>query len=117
MSIVIKYPMDLGTMTKKLKMLTYKSKQEFVDDLYAIWANCLKYNADPSHYMRRHAMAMRKETDALVPLIPDIVIRDRAEVEAEERRLQNEGADAEADGAEESDDGMSSVRALESLTR
>ena len=31
---------------------------------------------------------MRKETEKLVPLIPDIVVRDRAEVEAEERRLQ-----------------------------
>lgn len=43
---------------------------------------------------------MRKETEKLVPLIPDIVIRDRAEVEAEERRLQL----ADLDGAEESDD-------------
>jgi hypothetical protein len=43
---------------------------------------------------------MRKETEKLVPLIPDIVIRDRAEVEAEERRLHL----AELDGAEESDD-------------
>jgi transcriptional activator SPT7 len=43
---------------------------------------------------------MRKETEKLVPLIPEIIIRDRAEVEAEERRLQL----AEMDGAEESDD-------------
>lgn len=93
-------------MTKKLRQLSYKSKQEFVDDLNVIWANCLKYNADPTHYMRKHALAMRRETDKLVPLIPDTVIRDRAEVEAEERRMQNGGLDAEADGAEESDDGV-----------
>ncbi|EED19933.1 transcriptional activator spt7 [Talaromyces stipitatus ATCC 10500] len=97
---VIKHPMDLGTMTKKLKTLQYKSKQEFVDDLNLIWANCLKYNASPEHFLRKHALFMRKETEKLVPLIPDIVIRDRAEVEAEERRLQL----AEMDGAEESDD-------------
>lgn len=87
-------------MTKKLKTLQYKSKQEFVDDLNLIWANCLKYNASPEHFLRKHALYMRKETEKLVPLIPDIVIRDRAEVEAEERRLQL----AEMDGAEESDD-------------
>ncbi|KAI9839062.1 MAG: Transcriptional activator spt7 [Thelocarpon superellum] len=101
---VIKQPMDLGTMTKKLKSLAYKSKQDFVDDLNLIWANCLKYNADPSHFLRKHALSMRKETDKLVPLIPDVVIRDRAEVEAEERRMQNGGLDGDADGGEESDD-------------
>lgn len=87
-------------MTKKLKTLQYKSKQDFVDDLNLIWANCLKYNVQAEHFLRKHALYMRKETEKLVPLIPDIVIRDRAEVEAEERRLQL----AEMDGAEESDD-------------
>ncbi|KZF24561.1 hypothetical protein L228DRAFT_209467 [Xylona heveae TC161] len=99
---VIKHPMDLGTMTKKLKGLQYKSKKEFVDDLNLIWSNCLKYNANPEHFLRKHALYMRKETEKLVPLIPDIVIRDRAEVEAEERRLQN--AEADLEGGEESDD-------------
>lgn len=87
-------------MTKKLKGLQYRSKQDFVDDLTLIWANCLKYNSDTAHPLRKHALYMRKETEKLVPLIPEIVIRDRAEVEAEERRLQL----AELDGAEESDE-------------
>ena len=91
--------MDLGSMTKKLKNVQYKSKQEFVDDLNLIWANCLKYNMNPDHYLRRHALFMRKETEKLVPLIPNIVIRDRAEVEAEERRLH-----ANLEGEEDSDD-------------
>ncbi|KAF7714589.1 Transcriptional activator spt7-like protein [Penicillium ucsense] len=99
--LIIRHPMDLGTMTKKLKAISYKSKQEFVDDINLIWANCLKYNTDPNHQLRRKALVMRKETDKLVPLIPDIVIRDRAEVEAEERRAQL--AELE-DGGEESDD-------------
>lgn len=71
-----------------------------MDDLYLIWTNCFKYNTNPEHFLRKHAAYMKKETEKLVPLIPDIVIRDRAEVEAEERRLQL----AELDGAEESDD-------------
>ncbi|KAL5334030.1 hypothetical protein BJX70DRAFT_402984 [Aspergillus crustosus] len=97
---VIKHPMDLGTMTKKLKALQYRSKQDFVDDLNLIWTNCFKYNTNPEHFLRKHAMYMKKETEKLVPLIPEIVIRDRAEVEAEERRLQL----AELDGGDESDD-------------
>ena len=89
-------------MTKKLKGVQFKSKQEFVDDLNLIWANCLKYNGNPEHFLRKHALFMRKETEKLIPLIPDIVIRDRAEVEAEERRLQ--AVDGDADGGEDSDD-------------
>ena len=100
--IVIKHPMDLSTMTKKLKGVQFKSKQEFVDDLNLIWVNCLEYNANPEHFLRRHALFMQKETEKLIPLIPDIVIRDRAEVEAEERRQQ--AVDGDADGGEDSDD-------------
>jgi transcriptional activator SPT7 len=99
---VIKQPMDIGTMMKKLKQLQYKSKKEFVDDLMLIWSNCLKYNADPSHFLRKKALHMKKETEKLVPLIPDITIRDRAEVEAEERRQRN--GDVDADGADDSED-------------
>ncbi|KAF2835813.1 transcriptional activator spt7 [Patellaria atrata CBS 101060] len=98
---IIKRPMDIGTMLKKLKGVQYKSKKEFVEDLSLIWDNCLRYNSDPAHLLRKKALYMRKETEKIVPLIPDIVIRDRAEVEAEERRLQN-GDDA--DGIEDSDD-------------
>jgi transcriptional activator SPT7 len=100
---IIKQPMDLGSMTKKLKNLLYKSKKDFVDDLYQIWKNCLKFNSSPDHIFRKHALYMQKETDKLVPLIPEIVIRDRAEIEAEERRQQIASGEIE-DGAEESDD-------------
>ena len=101
--VVIKSPMDLGTMTKKLKSLSYRSKKDFVDDLYQIWKNCLRFNSSPDHIFRKHALYMQKETDKLVPLIPDIVIRDRAEIEAEERRQQIANGELD-DGAEESDD-------------
>lgn len=93
--------MDLGQMTKKLKTFLYKSKADFVSDLDLIWSNCLKYNADPSHPLRRNANCMRREAEKLVPLIPDIVVRPRAEVEAEERRKQN---GIEDDAGDESDD-------------
>lgn len=97
----IKNPMDMGTMTKKLKSLTYKSKTEFVTDLNLIWDNCLKYNQEMNHPLRRMANGMRKEAEKLIPLIPDLAIRSRAEVEAEERRKQNGGED---DGGDDSDD-------------
>lgn len=88
-------------MTKKLKTLTYKSKSDFVTDLNLIWDNCLKYNQDMNHPLRKMANGMRKEAEKLIPLIPDLTIRSRAEVEAEERRKQNGGED---DGGDDSDD-------------
>ncbi len=99
--IVVKHPMDFGTMTKKLKNLTYKSKADFVADLDLIWSNCMLYNRDADNPFRRKASSLRKEADKLVPLIPDLTVRPRAEVEAEERRKQNGGDD---DGADDSDD-------------
>jgi transcriptional activator SPT7 len=101
MGVVIKHPMDLGSMTKKLKGLQYKSKADFVTDLNLIWDNCLRYNQDMGHPLRRMANGMRKEAEKLIPLIPDLTIRPRAEVEAEERRKQNGGDD---DAADDSDD-------------
>lgn len=88
-------------MTKKLKSLTYKSKTDFVTDLNLVWDNCLKYNQDMNHPLRRMANGMRKEAEKLIPLIPDLAIRSRAEVEAEERRKQNGGDD---DNGDDSDD-------------
>ncbi|KAK7408286.1 Transcriptional activator spt7 [Neonectria punicea] len=93
----IKNPMDLGSMTKKLKSLSYKSKADFVVDLNLIWDNCLKYNQDMNSPLRRMANGMRKEAEKLIPLIPDLTIRPRAEVEAEERRKQNGGEDDDSD--------------------
>lgn len=89
-------------MTKKLKTLQYKSKQDFCYDLNLIWNNCKRYNDKPGHFLRKHADEMERMAERLIPLIPDITIRDRAEVEAEERRAAAaEGAD---EAAEESDD-------------
>lgn len=82
--LIIKTPMDLNTVMKKLKNLAYNSKQEFVDDLMLIWNNCLTYNADPKHYLRAHAIAMQKRTQKHIPTIPDITIRNRSEVEKED---------------------------------
>jgi transcriptional activator SPT7 len=99
---VIKNPMDIGTMMKKLKTLQYKNRTEIVADLNLIWNNCLLYNSDPNHPLRKKALYLQKKTDELIRHIPDVEVRDRAEVEAEERR--NARLDAELEGIEDSDD-------------
>lgn len=95
---IIKQPMDIGTMQKKLEAFQYKSKKEFVGDLHLIWNNCLRYHSDPNHPLREKALIMRKHTDKMAVLIPDIIIRERAEVEAEF------AAEVGAGSSEESDD-------------
>ena len=57
----------------------------------------MEYNSVSDHPFRRKALYMRKETDKLTPLIPEIVVKDRAEVEAEERRMQSVDADESDD--------------------
>ncbi|CBQ69283.1 related to transcription regulator SPT7 [Sporisorium reilianum SRZ2] len=68
---VIKHPMDLGTMQKKTKAGQYKTKKQFAHDLNLIWDNCLVYNSDPTHPLRRNVQFMRKKADHLLEFISD----------------------------------------------
>lgn len=88
--LIIKKSMDLNTVLKKLKSFQYNSKQEFVDDVMLIWKNCLTYNSDPSHFLRGHAIAMQKKSLQLIPLIPNITIRNRADVERELEEMEKD---------------------------
>lgn len=107
---VIKTPMDLNTVMRKLRALQYNSKKEFIDDLNLIWSNCLTYNSDPSHFLRAHAVAMHKKTQALAPLIPDVAIRSRAEVEAEAELLEQQAQEQRKRRGSESNIGQGSKR-------
>jgi Bromodomain len=77
---VIKNPMDLGTITRKLKNLQYTSKQEFVADLDLIWSNCLLFNSEPSSIYRVHAYKMKDRAQQLCKKVPDVKIRNAADV-------------------------------------
>ncbi|KAI8378270.1 hypothetical protein EDC96DRAFT_219367 [Choanephora cucurbitarum] len=73
---VIEKPMDLGTVTKKMKNLAYRSKKEFADDLYLIYENCLAYNTTTGNEYRKHAIAMRRKTERLLSRVPNISIKE-----------------------------------------
>ncbi|KAJ3211365.1 Transcriptional activator spt7 [Entophlyctis luteolus] len=73
-STVIKNPMDLGTMTKKLQNLEYMSKDDFAADLSLIWSNCLTFNVVPESIYRKHAFSMKKRSLELLKKVPDIRI-------------------------------------------
>ncbi|KAL5638317.1 hypothetical protein ACGC1H_005114 [Rhizoctonia solani] len=69
--LVIKHPMDLATMSKKVRTKQYRNKAEFIADLNLIWDNCLTYNAHPTHPLRRCANTLRKRTSILSEIIQD----------------------------------------------
>ena len=45
---VVEKPMDISTVTKKLKNNRYKSLQDIQTDVHLIWTNCMKYNQEGS---------------------------------------------------------------------
>ncbi|GJE98207.1 hypothetical protein PsYK624_144300 [Phanerochaete sordida] len=68
---VIREPMDLQTMQKKVKQKAYKSKKEFKDDLDLIWQNCLTYNATENHPLRQCALRLKAKAEKLLKNITD----------------------------------------------
>eukprot|EP01084_Bolivina_argentea_P296949 511514_1 len=47
---VIKVPMDLGTVSKKLESKAYKNATECANDIRLIWSNCKLYNQEGSEF-------------------------------------------------------------------
>lgn len=41
---IIKDPMDLGTVSNKLRDESYKTVEQVLDDIQLIWDNCKTYN-------------------------------------------------------------------------
>lgn len=76
---VIKNPMDLGTVGKKLKAFVYNSKQDFLDDLQLIWSNCFKYNVIEGNVYVLYAQQMKARTEALSSKIPDLNVHNKDE--------------------------------------
>ncbi|GAA5849941.1 hypothetical protein JCM8547_000959 [Rhodosporidiobolus lusitaniae] len=119
---VIKRPMDLGTLLKKVKQQAYRTKRAFAEDLDLIWSNCLLYNSHPAHPLRASAEALRAKSNQLLEFITDPSVTQRTLLVASmsSAALENRRAgstrigtpddDGDADG--ESDDERRSKRAL-----
>ncbi|KIY51471.1 hypothetical protein FISHEDRAFT_36889, partial [Fistulina hepatica ATCC 64428] len=73
---IITNPMDLSTMTRKVKNKQYKSKREFQDDLDLIWSNCFTYNSSDNHPLRQCASRLRAKAECLLRYVTDR--KDRA---------------------------------------
>ena len=47
---IVKKPMDLGTVKRKLERNQYENVAECAEDIRLIWTNCKTYNADGSDF-------------------------------------------------------------------
>ncbi|KAJ1912817.1 Transcriptional activator spt7 [Mycoemilia scoparia] len=96
---IIAKPMDLGTMTKKLKSLQYDRKSEFQHDLDLIYSNCYTYNTQPDNLLRKYVTILHDRGKQLMKDVPDITIKKRSELMEVEDKLTEIG-----DGMDTDDD-------------
>ncbi|KAI7959843.1 hypothetical protein MJO29_004911 [Puccinia striiformis f. sp. tritici] len=68
---IIRKPMDLGTVLKKVKGGVYKTKSAFNDDLELIWTNCLTYNVQKNHHLRAAAESLRIKAQDLLKFVSE----------------------------------------------
>ena len=47
---IIKKPMDLGTIKKKMETKQYSNIEDIANDVRQVWQNCMLYNRDGSEY-------------------------------------------------------------------
>ncbi|OLY80487.1 Transcriptional activator spt7 [Smittium mucronatum] len=92
---VISNPMDLGTMTKRLKNLFYRSKKEFEDDIKLIRDNCYQYNTAPSHPYRKQADIIVKKVEQLLSKVTDHKIMENIAFDNDEELNTEFGDDSD----------------------
>ena len=68
-SRVVRTPMDLFTVKKKLESNEYKSIDDFVDDINLIWENAIKFNGKKA-LISQCAQELAKKCDAWFEIIP-----------------------------------------------
>ncbi|KAK4052888.1 Transcriptional activator spt7 [Microbotryomycetes sp. JL221] len=75
---IIKRPMDLATLQKRVKQGLYRNKKAFAEDLDLIWSNCLIYNSLPTHPLRTSAEILRQKSNSLLEFISDPALPARS---------------------------------------
>lgn len=103
---IIKHPMDLSTVEKRLKNHEYISKQQFADDCYLIWSNCMTYcQGAANDAYRKSAVAMKRKTTERLKRIPDIVIKVLPRPIGLEIKTEGNDAKEEKEDKDDADDG------------
>ena len=87
---IIKNPMDLGTMTKRLQNGVYTGDRAlFEQDLFRIYANCCEFNYAPGNEYARLANLMQAKSRKLLNGLPDAEGFHRADATVKHEKGSN----------------------------
>ncbi|XP_034751583.1 bromodomain-containing protein 3-like isoform X2 [Etheostoma cragini] len=78
---IIKYPMDLGTVKKKLNGGEYQDEQAFAADVRLVFSNCYKYNP-PNHFVVTGAKKLQGVFETRFAKMPDVPVESLSPVTA-----------------------------------
>lgn len=99
---IIKKPMDLGTVKKKMDDRIYKTAGEFADDVRLIFTNCYKYNP-PDHDVVTMGRKLQEVFEVRFANIPDEPVRNAAY----QRHPNHKQIDSSDDDSSDGDDSNS----------
>uniref|UniRef100_W5MBS5 Bromodomain testis associated n=1 Tax=Lepisosteus oculatus TaxID=7918 RepID=W5MBS5_LEPOC len=100
---IIKHPMDLGTIKKKMDDRVYKDAQEFASDFRLMFLNCYKYNP-PGHEVVAMARKLQDVFEMRFAKIPaGAAERAPPAPPVPDERESSSGSDSDSDGSSDSD--------------
>lgn len=108
---IIKKPMDLGTVKKKMDDRDYKSASEFAEDVRLIFTNCYKYNP-PDHDVVAMGRKLQEVFEMRLANIPDEPpVRNNASYQRHPiKPMDTSEDDSSDDGGESNSDDERSLR-------
>ncbi|KAK8812323.1 hypothetical protein WA158_007557 [Blastocystis sp. Blastoise] len=83
---IIKQPMDLGTVSKKLSNGEYKDIHEFAFDMRLIWRNCMTYNDDESDIYADAKSLSKQFEEGFAQIAKEVGIEDVKEISITEKQ-------------------------------
>lgn len=108
---IIKKPMDLGTVKRKMDDREYKTAAEFEADVRLIFTNCYKYNP-PDHDVVKMGRKLQDVFEMRFANIPDEPVTTYPQPQHNNNNQQNaesSGSDSESDSNAESEDSDDSM--------
>lgn len=91
---VIRKPMDLETVTKKVAAHKYHSRQEFIADIALIAKNCEQYNGSESNFTAQSKVLQEAATKSLMEEYGDHCEHLEKNIAAAQERARNEDYDS-----------------------
>lgn len=112
---IIKKPMDLGTVKKKMDDREYKSAPEFADDVRLIFTNCYKYNP-PDHDVVMMGRKLQDVFEMRFANIPDEPVRNASYQRHPHKQTDTSDDDTSDEGVESNsdDERILKIKTLES---